>query len=77
VTPDEARALGDELRRLVLARTRIPAHRLVCPRERSDMTPCVAKDGGLCVVQTSSGTPICVGCEVSVELELERERGKQ
>lgn len=34
-----------------------------CPRARSEMTPCVIKDGAIAYAISSSDTPICVGCE--------------
>jgi hypothetical protein len=30
---------------------------------RSDMTPCVLRDGDICYAEDFSGEPICVGCE--------------
>jgi len=33
---------------------------LGCPRAKSDMTPCVARDGGLAA--DSGDPPVCVGC---------------
>jgi hypothetical protein len=36
-----------------------------CPYARSDMTPCVLKDGEICFAMNSADEPICVGCERS------------
>ena len=36
--------------------------REACPYANSDMTPCVMKDGEMCVVLTSVGQRVCVGC---------------
>lgn len=36
-----------------------------CPRAKSDMTPCVARDGKLATATVFKGD-ICVGCEVNV-----------
>jgi hypothetical protein len=33
-----------------------------CPRARTDMTPCVARDGALAVDDTRAKKPVCVGC---------------
>jgi hypothetical protein len=33
-----------------------------CPRAKSDMTPCVLKDGDMAIVGNSFGHEICVGC---------------
>ncbi len=72
-----AQDLGDELCDLVGRRTGLHGEALQCPRERSAMTPCVARDGGVCVILTSFGRlPLCVGCEVRVDLERERERAR-
>jgi hypothetical protein len=68
--------MGDELRDLVLARTGLKREDLQCPREKSEMTPCVARDGDSAM--TMAGLmPICVGCEASVTelLVSEKERG--
>jgi hypothetical protein len=34
-----------------------------CPYAKSDMTPCVRRDGDVCWAFASDGQPICVGCE--------------
>jgi hypothetical protein len=34
-----------------------------CPYARSDMTPCVLRDGDICYAETLRREPICVGCE--------------
>jgi hypothetical protein len=34
-----------------------------CPHTRSDMTPCVLRDGDICWADKFDGKPICVGCE--------------
>lgn len=34
-----------------------------CPYAKSDMTPCVLKDGPICFVMNSREEPICAGCE--------------
>lgn len=38
-----------------------------CPYAKSDMTPCVIKDGAICFAMNSRGNPICVGCEKTPE----------
>ena len=34
-----------------------------CPHAKSDMTPCVLKDGPVCRAMDSFDHPICVGCD--------------
>ena len=34
-----------------------------CPYAKSDMTPCVIRDGSICYAANSFDKPICVGCE--------------
>jgi hypothetical protein len=36
-----------------------------CRYAKSDMTPCVLKDGAICFAMDSDDEPICVGCEHS------------
>jgi len=36
-----------------------------CPYAKSDMTPCVLKDGEMCFAMDTADQPICVGCEKS------------
>jgi hypothetical protein len=36
-----------------------------CPYAKSDMTPCVIKDGPICFAFGANDEPICVGCERS------------
>ena len=73
--------IGNEYRDAIAKRTGLKAHELRCPREKSDMTPCVARDGDLAM--TNSGH--CVGCDAKVEdllreeaarVELLKEKGK-
>ncbi len=65
---------ADELRRLISERTGINSRELVCPRESSFMTPCVARDGQLAVALTFGDREICAGCTLHVSILLERER---
>lgn len=75
-------AAADAFRALILERTGLKPSELVCPRERSDMTPCIARDGRLAVAESAGfGHPagskaICVGCEHSVGGLLEKEQAK-
>ena len=66
--------LGNDFRDVVLSRTQLTPETLVCPREKSDMTPCVARDGGICVVQDGFANPICVGCGARIDLLLDEEK---
>ena len=54
---DEA---ADELTRRVMAKVGVTSRsEVVCPREQSAMTPCIARDGHLALADS----PItCVGC---------------
>jgi hypothetical protein len=76
MTEQEAYDRADELRRLVFERTGLQGRELVCPREKSFMTPCIARDGGTAVAFRTDGTAICVGCETSLSFQIEREREK-
>jgi hypothetical protein len=76
MTHDEAASLADEFLRLVVARTGLRGSDLVCPREKSAMTPCLARDGHLVVVLDHAGNPLCVGCEARLLDLLDRERQK-
>lgn len=62
--------IGNEFRDLCFKRTGIKPEELECPREKSDMTPCVARDGDLAMTENK----LCVGCSrlVSGLLDLER-----
>ena len=37
--------------------------RMKCPYAKSDMTPCVLRDGEICFAMNELEQPICVGCE--------------
>jgi hypothetical protein len=69
-------AAADEYRQLIFTRTGLAHTELVCPREKSEMTPCIARDGELALCSTSFGKPICVGCEHGLYSLLEKERAK-
>jgi hypothetical protein len=72
---DQAHAeqLADELKAAVFKRTGIPPERLHCPRDRSDMTPCAARDGRLVATVNSRGHGVCVGCGQSLQLLMQHE----
>lgn len=38
-----------------------------CVYAKSNMTPCVLKDGAMCFAMDSRDEPICVGCERTPE----------
>lgn len=63
----------------ILARIGCSPDMLDCPRAKSMMTPCVARDGSLAVYTTRAGYTACVGCEAGVAflLNKERERSSQ
>ena len=71
---DQAYIDADELRDLIFKRTGLKPEQLVCPREQSAMTPCVARDGSLAVCERLGVPEICVGCEANVRGLLEREK---
>jgi hypothetical protein len=66
--------LGNTYRDMVIKRTGLKDEDLVCPREKSFMTPCVARDGDCAMTNNEC----CVGCNVSVAelIKLEREKQK-
>ena len=76
MTAEALHKLGEEFRDLVVARTGLKGNQLVCPREKSDMTPCVARDGGICVIEIPRELAVCVGCETSIvrQIALEKEK---
>lgn len=64
--------IGDEFKKLVLKRTGIKSRDLVCPREKLDMTPCVARDGDCAMTNNYC----CVGCGISIVECLQDENEK-
>jgi len=70
----ELHKLGEELRDLVFERTGIDSSDLICPRAKSDMTPCVVRDGGMCVIVINFDLAVCVGCETSITRQIEKEK---
>ena len=72
MTQERAEQIAEEFKTFILARTGLKAEQLVCPREKSDMTPCAARDGRLVAVLDSFDHPICVGCEAHIDALLER-----
>lgn len=63
MTRVDAYTLADRLRAKIVTRTGIRPSFLICPREKSDATPCVARDGQLAVAFDNVDRPLCVGCE--------------
>jgi hypothetical protein len=61
--------IGDKLRDMVARRVGASAAGIVCPRERSGMAPCVARDGDCAMTEEGC----CVGCGVSVAELLDGE----
>lgn len=60
---------GRQLRRMVY----VMAAEQRCPYSKSDMTPCVRKDGPMCFAMTAADQPVCVGCGRSPEvLDVDR-----
>ena len=71
MTDDEK---ADMFMTLVLTRTGLTRDRLWCPRAKSHMTPCLARDGHLARGTTVTGAPVCSGCETNLNKLLEREQ---
>lgn len=72
---DDDKKHADEFTALVLARIGLAREMLHCPREQSDMTPCLARDGRL-VLTTVKGAAACVGCGANLDELLVKEREK-
>lgn len=64
-------SIADDLKEAVHKRTGLEPDELACPREKSFMTPCVARDGDCAM--TDDGK--CVGCSADVLGLLATERG--
>lgn len=62
--------IADQLKELIAKRTGLKPEELVCPREKSSMTPCIARDGDLAMLDDKT----CVGCGCSVIDQLEAEK---
>ena len=60
---------ADKLKELLYRRTGLRPNELVCPREKTGMTPCISRDGDLACAD--DGT--CVGCGHMVKELLEKE----
>lgn len=71
----ESEIAADRYKRLIRKRTGLKSSELVCPREESEMTPCIARDGSL-AVGDGYGGDVCVGCERGV-LSLLAEEDKE
>jgi uncharacterized metal-binding protein len=65
-------SLADEFKTLVLQRIGVKSHELECPHAKSDMTPCVARDGATAL--TVDGC--CVGCGNHIDGLLATEKQK-
>ena len=67
---------AEAVKTMITERTGIKSEGLSCPREQSEMTPCVARDGETAC--TDDG--LCVGCEMEVDklyrLELSQKKKK-
>ena len=61
--------IGNELRDKIKKRTSLSGSKLKCPREKSDMTPCVARDGDSAMLDDLT----CVGCSISIVELLDAE----
>ena len=64
--------IGDLYKGIIIGRTGISPKELECPREKSDMTPCVARDGD--VAMTEDGK--CIGCGDDIQELINEEMKK-
>jgi len=62
--------IANELKDLIYKRTQLNATELVCPREKSETTPCVCRDGDSAMTEDL----VCVGCGAKVIELLELEK---
>jgi hypothetical protein len=74
-TGEAAYMAADEYRAAAMKRTGLTPGDLTCPREKSEMTPCVARDGRTAVAFGAFGKALCVGCEYGLDGLFEKERG--
>ena len=74
---EEAYLKADSYRAMVARRTGLKPEELQCPREKSSMTPCIARDGRLAVAFNARNYPICVGCEHGLNHLFKEEEAKQ
>lgn len=63
---------GDKLKELVNKRTGLIPSELVCPREKTQMTPCAVRDGDNVMLDDKT----CLGCGILVYEILEIEERK-
>ena len=64
---------ADILKSLIYKRTGLKPKELVCPREKTEMTPCICRDGNLAMLNNKT----CVGCGINVNELLEIEYTKK
>lgn len=76
MTDDEANAAAELCKQLIGQRTHLTPQQLQCPREKSDMTPCIARDGELAVAGSRFTSWVCVGCGQDIDQLLQKEQEK-
>ena len=64
---------ANNLKELIFKRTGLKPNELVCPREKSAMTPCVARDGDLDMTEKNK----CAGCGSDITRLLQEEIAKK
>lgn len=64
---------ADKLRELIKKRIGVDPEDIMCPREKTFMTPCVVREGDL----TMADDKTCVGCGINVLYLLEQEKGRE
>ena len=64
---------GDTYKKMIFDRTGIEAKDLSCPREKTSMTPCVARSGNIAMTECEK----CVGCGESVRALIHDENQRK
>lgn len=73
MSQSKAEKAADELVKAAMARVKVThPSEVVCPREQSFMTPCIARDGATALADDG----VCVGCGIEPIPELARVKEK-
>lgn len=64
--------IGNKYRDMLYKRLELKPNELVCPREKSEMTPCVARDGDSALLDDGK----CVGCLADIQSLIDAEEEK-
>ena len=71
-----AKQNADRLKTLIATRLNCSPGNVKCSRAKSEMTLCIARDGGLAVCEDAHGAHLCVGCGRGVAALLEKETAR-